>query len=176
MIQEIYIPTWKWEVINMDVITGLCHTRRRHDSIWMIVDKMTKSSYFLAVKTIVSGEDYAKFYINETARLREVPFSIISDRGHQFTSYFWKSFRIGLGTEVKINTTFNPQMDGHVERIIQTLEDMLRFCVIDFKGSWDDDFLLIEFSYNNNYHSSIQMAPYKALYGVDIDILLVGLK
>ena len=89
---------------------------------------------------------------------------MISDRGPQFTSYFWKSFQKGLGTQVNLCTTFQPQTDGKAERTIHTLEDMLRDCVIDFKGSWDDHLPLIEFDYNNSYHSSIQMTPYEALY------------
>ena len=88
MTQEIDIPTWKWDVINMDFITGLPHTRRQHDSIWVIFDGMTESSRFLVVKTTYSEEDYAKIYINEIVRLHEVPLSIISDRGPQFTSHF----------------------------------------------------------------------------------------
>ena len=82
MTQEIDIPTWKWDVINKDLIIGLPRTRRQHDSIWVIVDRMTKSSRFLAVT------DYAKLYINEIVRLNGVPLSIISDRGPQFTSHF----------------------------------------------------------------------------------------
>ncbi|WMV47208.1 hypothetical protein MTR67_040593, partial [Solanum verrucosum] len=80
MTQEIDIPTWKWEVINMDFITGLPRTRRQHDSIWVIVDRVTKFSHFLAVKSTDSAEDYAKLYINEIVRLHGVPLSIISDR------------------------------------------------------------------------------------------------
>ncbi|KAK6784287.1 hypothetical protein RDI58_017741 [Solanum bulbocastanum] len=90
--QEINISTCKWEVINMDIITGLPHTRRQHDSIWVIVDKVTKSAHFLAVKTIGLAEDYAKLYINEIVKVYWVTLSIISDRGPQFTSHFWKLF------------------------------------------------------------------------------------
>ena len=91
--------------------------------------------------------------------------SIISDRGPQFTSHFWKSFQKGLGTQVNLSPTFHPQTDVQAKRTIQTLEDMLRACVIDFKGCWDDNLPLIEFSYNNSYQSSIHMTPYEALYG-----------
>ena len=137
---------------------------KHHDSIWVIIDRMTKYSRFLAVNTTYSAEDYARLYINEIVILHGVPLSIISDRDPHFTSHFWKSFQKGLGTQVNLSTAFHPQTDGQAERIIQTLEDMLRACVIDFKGSWDDHLSLIEFSYNNSYHSSIQMTPYKALY------------
>ncbi|KAH0654413.1 hypothetical protein KY289_032091 [Solanum tuberosum] len=165
MTQEIDIPSWKWEVITIDFIRGLPHTRRQQVTIWVIVDRVTKFAHFMVVKTTDSVEDYAKIYINDIVRFHGVPLSIISNRGPQFTSHFWKSFQKGLGTQVNLSTTFHPQTDGQAERTIHTLEDMLRACVIDFKGSWDDHLPLIEFAYNNSYHSSIQMAHYKALYG-----------
>ncbi|WMV59405.1 hypothetical protein MTR67_052790 [Solanum verrucosum] len=87
------------------------------------------------------------------------------DRGAQFTAQFWKSFQKGLGSKVNLSTAFHPKMDGQAMHTIQTLEDMLRACVIDFKGNWDDHLPLIELAYNNSYHSSIQITPYKALYG-----------
>ena len=129
------------------------------------MDRTTKSSHFLAVKTTYSADDYAKIYLNEIVRLHGVPLSIILDKGPQFTSHFWKSFQKGLVTQARLSTTFHPQTDGQAERTIQTLEDMLRACVIDFKGSWDDHLPFIEFAYNNSYHSSIPMSPYEALYG-----------
>ncbi|XP_075099276.1 uncharacterized protein LOC142176106 [Nicotiana tabacum] len=141
---------------------GLHRSFKKHDSIWVIVDRLTKSAHFLPVRTTDSAEDYAKLYIHEIVRLHG---SIILDRGSQFTTNFWKSLQKGLGTWVNLNTAFHPQTDGQVEHTIQTLEDMLRECVIDFKGNWDDHLPLIEFTYNNSYHSSIKMAPYEALHG-----------
>ena len=94
---------------------------------------MTKSSHFLAIKTTYSAEDYAKFYLTEIVRLHGVHFSIISDRGPQFTSHFWKSFQKGLGTQVNLSTTFHPQTNGQAERTIQTLDDMLRACLDRFQ-------------------------------------------
>ena len=88
MTQKIDISTWKWDVINMDFIIGLPRTRKHHDSIWIILDRMAKSSHFLAVKTTESVEDYAKLYINKIVRLYGVPLSIISDRCPKFTSNF----------------------------------------------------------------------------------------
>ena len=81
MTQDINVPTWKWEVINMDLITGLPHTREQHDSIWVIVYRMSKSSCILVIKSKDSAEDYAKLYLTEIVRLHGVPLSIISDRG-----------------------------------------------------------------------------------------------
>ncbi|XP_070032908.1 uncharacterized protein [Nicotiana tomentosiformis] len=163
--QCIELPLWKWDRINMDFITGLPRTPRRYDSIWVIIDRLTKSAHFLPVRTTYSTEDYAKLYIREIVCLHGVPLSIISDRGAQFTPYFWKSFQKGLGTQVNLSTAFYPQTDGQAERTIQTVEDMLRACVLDFKGSWVDHPPLIEFAYNNSFQASIQMAPYEALYG-----------
>uniref|UniRef100_A0A1U7YRA6 Uncharacterized protein LOC104247112 n=2 Tax=Nicotiana sylvestris TaxID=4096 RepID=A0A1U7YRA6_NICSY len=165
LLQNIEIPTWKWEVINMDFIIGLPRSYHKFDSIWVIIDRLTKCAHFLPVKTTYTAEDYAKLYIKEIVRLHGVPISIISDRGAQFTANFWRSFQKGLGTQVNLSTAFHPQTDGQAERTIQTLEDMLRACVLDFKGNWDDHLPLIEFAYNNSYHSSIKMAPYEALYG-----------
>lgn len=110
-------------------------------------------------------EEYAKLHIKEIVQLHRVPISIIYDRGAQFTTYFWRLFQKSLGMQESLRTTFHPQTDGQAERTIQTLEDMLRSCVLDFKDSWDDHLPLIEFAYNNSYHSSIKMAPYEALYG-----------
>ncbi|WMV13936.1 hypothetical protein MTR67_007321 [Solanum verrucosum] len=126
---------------------------------------MTKSGYFIPVKVSFLVEDYAKLYIRQIVKLHGVHLSIISDRGTQFTSHFWKLFQKGLGTKVKLSTVFHPQTDGQQECTIQKLEDMLRERVIDFKGNWDDLLPLIEFASNNSYHSSIGIAPFEALYG-----------
>ena len=91
--------------------------------------------------------------------------SIISDRDPRFTSRFWKKLQEALGTQLDSSTAFHPQTDGQSERVIQVLEDMLRGCIIDFHGSWEDYLPLVEFAYNNSYQTSIQMAPYEALYG-----------
>lgn len=112
----------------MDFVVRLCHTRRRHDSIWVIVNRMTKSTHFLPVKISFLAEDCAKLYIKEMVKLHELPFSIISYRGTQLTSNFSESIPGGIGTNVKLSTAFHPQTDGKVERTIHTLEYMLR-CV-----------------------------------------------
>ncbi|GJY56294.1 putative reverse transcriptase domain-containing protein [Tanacetum coccineum] len=91
--------------------------------------------------------------------------SIILDRDSHFTSNFWRLLQEALGTNLDMSTAYHPQTDGQSERIIQTLEDMLHACVIDFGSSWDHHFPLVEFSYNNSYHASIKAAPYEALYG-----------
>ncbi|KAD4981848.1 hypothetical protein E3N88_18519 [Mikania micrantha] len=104
-------------------------------------------------------------YFDEIVVRHGVPLSIISDRDSRFTSRFWQSLQQSLGTSVNLTTAYHPQTDGQSERAIETLEDMLRTCILDFGGSWDKHLPLIEFSYNNSYYSCIRCAPFEALYG-----------
>ncbi|GKB92900.1 putative reverse transcriptase domain-containing protein [Tanacetum coccineum] len=103
--------------------------------------------------------------MKEVVMRHGIPVLIISDRDGRFTSHFWRSFQKALDTRLDMSTTYHPQTDGQSERTIQTLEDMLRACVIDFGNGWDRHLPLIEFSYNNSYHTSIKAAPFEALYG-----------
>ena len=105
-----------------------------------------------------------ELYVSEIVRFHGIPLSIVSDRNPRFTSRFWKELQSTFGTRLNFSIAFHPQTDGQSERVIQVLEDMLRGCVLDFSGSWDRYIQLMEFSYNNNYQSSIGMAPYEALY------------
>ena len=116
----------------MDFITSLPQFNKQHDLIWVILDQMTKSTYFLQVKTTFLVEDYAKLYIQEVFRLHRITVSIISVRGMQFTAQFWKSLQQGLGSKVNLSNTFHPHTDGQEKYTIQTLDDMLRVCLIDF--------------------------------------------
>ena len=135
----------------MDFVTGLPRTQRQHDAIWVIVDRLTKSAYFLPVNVGDSLEKLAQLYVDEIMRLHGVPVSIVSDRDPRFTSRFWPSLQTALGTRLHFSTIFHPQTDGQSERTIQTLEDMLRACVMEFKGSWDTHLTIMEFAYNNTY-------------------------
>ena len=106
-----------------------------------------------------------ELYVDEIVRLHGMPLSILSDRYPRFPSRFWIDLQSSLGTHLNFSTTFHPQTDGQLGRLIQILEDMLRGCVINFIRSWDKYIPLIEFAYNNNYQATIGMAPYEALYG-----------
>ncbi|KAI3808261.1 hypothetical protein L1987_24210 [Smallanthus sonchifolius] len=156
---------WKWENLAIDFITKLPRTFSGHDSIWVIIDRLTKSAHFLPIREDYRVEKLARIYIDEIVSRHGIPLNIISDRDWRFTSRFWQSLQSALGTRLDLSTAYQPQTDGQTERTIQTLEDMLRACVIDFCGNWDSHLPLIEFSYNNSYHTSINMAPFEALYG-----------
>ena len=149
----------------MDFVVGLPRTRAGMDVIWVIVDRLTKSAHFLPVRTKFSLDRLAELYINEIVRLHGVPVSSVSDRDPRFTSRFWPKLQNALGTTLHFSTAFHPQTDGQSERTIQTLEDMLRACVLDFKRYWVKYLPLVEFAYNNSFQASIGMAPYEALYG-----------
>ncbi|WKA07227.1 hypothetical protein VitviT2T_025077 [Vitis vinifera] len=165
LLQPLPIPEWKWDNITMDFVIGLPRTRSKKNGVWVIVDRLTKSAYFLAMKTTDSMNSLAKLYIQEIVRLHGIPVSIVSDRDPKFTSQFWQSLQRALGTQLNFSTAFHPQTDGQSERVIQILEDMLRVCVLDFGGNWANYLPLAKFAYNNSYQSSIGMAPYEALYG-----------
>ncbi|GJS28295.1 reverse transcriptase domain-containing protein [Tanacetum coccineum] len=159
------IPMWKWERITMDFITKLPKTSNEHDTIWVIVDRLTKSAHFIPTRETDSMETLTRLYIKEIVSWHGVPISIISNRDSHFTSRFWQSLQSALGTQLDMSTAYHPETDGQSERTIQTLEDMLRACVIDFRKGWERHLPLVEFSYNNSYHASIKAAPFEALYG-----------
>ena len=165
LLQPLPIPEWKWEHITMDFVFKLPPTARRHDGIWVVVDRLTKSAHFIPIREKFSPQKLAELFMNHIVGLHGVPVSIISDRDPRFTSRFWKGLMKELGVKLNLSTAFHPQTDGQSERIIQTLEDMLRSCVLQLKGHWNEYLPLAEFTYNNSYHSSIEMSPYEALCG-----------
>ncbi|KAJ0833047.1 putative nucleotidyltransferase, Ribonuclease H [Helianthus annuus] len=165
LLQQPEIPKWKWEQISMDFVTGLPRSQRGNDTIWVIVDRLTKSAHFLAIKETDKFSTLAEIYLKEVVSRHGVPTSIISDRDARFTSELWQAMHKSFGSRLDMSTAYHPQTDGQSERTIQTLEDMLRACVIDFGKNWEKHLPLVEFSYNNSYHTSIQAAPFEALYG-----------
>nr|GFA04129.1 putative reverse transcriptase domain-containing protein [Tanacetum cinerariifolium] len=159
------IPQWKWDNITMDFVTKLPKTSSGYDTIWVIVDRLTKPAHFLPMREDDSMDKLTKLYLKEVVTRHGIPISIISDRNPRFASNFWRAFQKALGTRLDMSTTYHPKTDGQSERTIQTLEDMLHACVIDFGKGWERHLPLVKFSYNNSYHASIKAAPFEALYG-----------
>ncbi|GJX24288.1 putative nucleotidyltransferase, ribonuclease H [Tanacetum coccineum] len=148
----------------------------RYDTIWVIVDRLTKSAIFTPMRETDPLDKLARLYLKEVVTRHGIPVSIICDRDPRFASNFWRSdprfasnfwrsLQNALGTNLDMSTAYHPQTDGQSERTIQTLEDMLRACAIDFGKGWVNHLPLVEFSYNNSYHASIKAAPFEALYG-----------
>lgn len=165
MLQPLPVLEWKWDEIGMDFITGLPKTQQGYDSIWVIVDRLSKVAHFLPVKTTYSGNQLAELYISRIVCLHGVPKIIVSDQGTQFTSYFWNCLHEAMGTQLSFSTAYHPQTDGQTERVNQILEDMLRACVLSYGKKWDKCLSFSEFSYNNSYQASLQMSPFEVLYG-----------
>ena len=144
---------------------GLPRGKKGKDAIWVVVDRLIKSILFLPMKMIDSVDKLTKLYVNEVIRLHGVPVSIISDRDPRFTLRLWPSLQRALRTKLNLSTTFHPQTDGQSGRTIQTLEDLLGFCVLEFGANWEDLLPLVDFTYNSSHQATIGMAPYEALYG-----------
>jgi hypothetical protein len=164
LLQPLQVPEWKWESIGIDFITGFPRSSRGNDSIWVIVDRLTKVVHFIPVKTTYTSGQLADLYLSRFVSLHGVPKTIVSDRGTQFTSGFWRSLHQALGTKLAFSTAYHPQTDGQTKRVNQILEDMLRACVLAYGAKWEDCLPFAEFSYNNSYQASLQMAPFEALY------------
>nr|GEU69209.1 hypothetical protein [Tanacetum cinerariifolium] len=133
------IPVWKWEEIAMDFVTKLPRTSSGHDTIWVIMDQLTKSAHFLPMREDYKMDRLSRLYLNEIVARH--------------------------GTPLNTGMAYHPQIDSQSEHNIQTLQDMLRACVMDFEGSWDVHLLLVKFSYTNSYHSRVRCASFEALYG-----------
>jgi hypothetical protein len=125
LLQPLHIPQWKWDEIGMDFIVGLPRTRAGYDYIWVVVDRLTKATHFIPVKTTYNSAVLAELYMSWIVCLHGIPKKIVSDRGTQFTSHFWQHLHEVLGTHLKFSSTYHPQTDGQTERTNQILEDML---------------------------------------------------
>ncbi|GJS45630.1 putative reverse transcriptase domain-containing protein [Tanacetum coccineum] len=173
MYQDMKKLYW-WSNMKADIATYVskCLTYAKlpkfsqgYDTIWVIVDRLTKSAIFVPMRETDSMEKLARMYLKEVVTRYEIPILIIYDRDPRFASNFWRSLQKALGTNLDMSTTYHPQTDGQSERTIQTLKDMLRAYVIEFGKGWVNHLPLVKFSYNNSYHASIKAAPFEALYG-----------
>jgi transposase InsO family protein len=116
----------------MDFIVGLPHTQAGYDSIWVIVDRLTKVAHFIPVKTTYSSAKLAELYMSRIMCLHKVPKKIVSDSGSQFTSKFWEKLHESMDTRLNFSSAYHPQTDGQTERTNQILEDMLRACALKY--------------------------------------------
>jgi hypothetical protein len=151
LLQPLKIPKWKWEEIGMDFIVGLPHTQAGYDSIWVMVDRLTKVAHFIPVKMTYLGAKLAKLYMSRIMCLHRVLKKIVSDRGSQFTSKFWEKLHESMDIKLNFSSAYHPQTDGQTGRTNQILEDMLRAYALKYGESWDKSLPYAEFSYNNSY-------------------------
>jgi hypothetical protein len=144
---------------------GLHRTSRGYNSIWVIVDHLTKSAHFIPVGTTYRAGQYVELYISHIVHYHDILKTIISDRGSIFIIHFWEQLHECLGTHLIRSSAYHPQTDGQMERVNQIIKDMLRACVLMDGLKWAKHLALAEFSYNNSYQESIKMSPFKSLYG-----------
>jgi transposase InsO family protein len=156
----------------MDFIMGLSRTQSNYDSIWVIMDQLTKVAHFIPIKTTYSVPQLIELYMSRIVCLHGALKKIVSNRGTQITSKFWERLHETLDTQLRFSSTYHPQTDGQTERVNQILEDMLRACTLQYGRSWDKSLSYIEFSYNNGYQESLKMAPFEMLYGRRCQTLL----
>jgi hypothetical protein len=149
----------------MDFIVDLPRTQSGYDSIWVIVDRLTKVAHFIPIKTTYSGLQLVELYMSRIVCLHGMLKKIVSDKGTQFTLKFWERLHETLDTQLCFSSAYHPQTDGQTERVNQILEDMLRVCALQYGRSWDKSLPYAEFSYNNSYQESLKMAPFEVLYG-----------
>ncbi|KAL0536596.1 hypothetical protein IC582_025548 [Cucumis melo] len=151
LLNPLPVQEWKSEYIAMDFLFGLPHTSSGHNGIWVIVDRLTKTARLLPNRPTSTLDQLARLYIDKIVSQYGVSVSTISNRDLRFTSKFWPSLQKAMRIGLKFSILFHPQTDGQSERTIQTLEDMLRECVLQFKRSWDTHLPLMEFACNNSY-------------------------
>ena len=164
-LKPLLILKWKWDEIVMDFILELPKTPTREDSIWVVVDHLTKSSHFIPIKLRDPMDKLDRLYVQNIVCLHGVPLAIISNKDSCFTSRFWQSIQKEMGTKLKFSAAFHPQTNCWSDRTNQILEDMLQACMLEFKGSWIQYLPLIEFACNYNYQVTIRMSLCEALYG-----------
>jgi hypothetical protein len=165
LLHPLPILEWKWEVVTIDFITGFPRTSKQHDTIIVVVDKLTKAAHFIPMKTTHKATNVVDIYMREVARLHGVPKTIVSDRDPKFTSKFWKGLFKGFRTNLNFNIAYHLESDGQTERVNQVIEDMLRMYVTDKPSKWEYYLHLVEFAYKNGYQASLKMSLFEALYG-----------
>ena len=142
----------------MDFIIGLPRTRKLHDSIMVVVDKLTKDAHFIPLKTTHKAADVADIFLREARHLHGIPKMIVSNRDPKFTSNLWKGLFKGFRTNLNFSTAYHRESDGQRERVNRVIEDILRMYVMDKPSMWEDYLHLVEFAYNNGYHTSLKMS------------------
>jgi hypothetical protein len=169
------VPCAPWEDISMDFVLRLPRTKRRRDSVFVVVDRFSKMAHFIPSHKTDNTSHVADLFFNEVVRLRGIPNTIVFDRDAKFLSYFWRTLWYKLGTKLLFSTTCHPQTDGQTEIVNHILSTMLRAILKDNLRSWEECLPHIEFSYNRSIHSTTKLSPFMVVYGFNprapIDLL-----
>ena len=164
-LQPLHIPDQRWQSISMDFITCLPLTESNHDTIMVFVDRLSKMTHLVATNLSVDALGCAQIFRDNVYRLHGMPKEIICDRDPRFRSAFTQSLANMLGTKIKMSTAFHPQTDGQTERMNRVVEDCLRHYVMPNQSNWDQLLAVVEFAINSSWQASIDMSPFKCVYG-----------
>jgi hypothetical protein len=160
LLQPLKVQDWKWEEIGMDFIVGLPHTRDGYDSIWVIVDRLTKVALYTCEDNLLRSPVSRVIHVKNCLSTWSIEEDHIRSRNP-----VWKRLHESMDTKLNFSSAYHSQTNGQTERTNQVLEDMLRACALKHGRSWDKSLPYAEFSYNNSYQASLKMAPFGSLYG-----------
>jgi hypothetical protein len=151
--------------VTMDFITKFPRTIKKHYAIMAVVNKLTKAVVFIPMKITHKSTNVVDIYMREVECFHDIPKTTVSGKEPNITSNFWRGLFKGFITNMNFSTTYHPESDGKTERVKQLIEDMLRMHVMEKPSKWEDYIYLVEFTYNNGYHTTLKMSPFESLYG-----------
>jgi hypothetical protein len=159
------VPDRLWQDVSMDFVLGLPRTLKKHDSIFVLVDKFSKMAHFIPYSKTSDASKIAKLYFDKIVKLYGFPKTIVSDRDIRFMSYFWKTLWPLVGTKLKFFAAYHPQTDGQTEVVNRSLGNLLKCLVGDHARTWDSILPIAQFAYNNSVNRTIGMSQFKVVHG-----------
>jgi hypothetical protein len=159
------VPDKPWQDVSMDFVLGLPRTLKKHDSIFVVVDRFSKMAHFIPCSKTSDASKIAQLYFDEIVKLYGLPTTIVSDRDVKFMSYFWKTLWHLVGTKLKFSAAYHPQTDGQTEVVNRSLGNLLRCLVGDHARTWDSILPIAQFAYNNSVNRTIGMSPFEVVHG-----------
>jgi hypothetical protein len=164
--QPFPIPERPWDEIRMGFVLGLPRTQKGFDSIFVVVDRVSKMAHFIPCQNTSDATHVANCFFKEVVRLHDLPRSIVLDRDTKFVGHFWRTLWKKLGTNLSSNSSYHPQKDGQTEVVNKSLGNLLRSLVTEHHNQWDQILPQAKFAYNDSPNRSTRKSPFQILYGM----------